>query len=34
MPMDEQYKKLATTFDDCKGDLEQLDDVCIVGMRI
>ena len=34
MPMDEQYKKLATTLDDWEGDLEQVDDVCIVGIRI
>lgn len=33
-PMDEQKKMLAQTFDQWKGDLEQVDDVCIIGVRL
>ena len=32
--MQEQKNILNQTFNDWKGDLEQLDDVCIVGVRI
>ena len=31
--LDEQYKTLDKSFNDWKGDLEQLDDVCIIGVR-
>ncbi|MEO9533599.1 MAG: SpoIIE family protein phosphatase [Crocinitomicaceae bacterium] len=31
--LDEQYKTLDNAFEDWKGDLEQLDDVCIIGIR-
>lgn len=33
-PMSEQKKILVSTFDDWKGNLEQVDDVCFVGARI
>ena len=32
--MEEQKQKLAIEFDEWKRDLEQLDDVCIIGVRI
>lgn len=28
-----QHKKINKTFDDWKGDIEQIDDVCIVGLK-
>jgi serine phosphatase RsbU (regulator of sigma subunit) len=34
LPLDEQYKELHQTFQDWKGDLEQLDDVCVIGVRM
>ena len=33
-PVDEQKEKLEDLFENWKGDLEQLDDVCIIGVRI
>ena len=33
-PMNFQKKKLNETFENWKGDLEQVDDVCIIGVRI
>ena len=33
-PMTEQRHILETTFNNWKGDLEQVDDVCVVGIRI
>ncbi|MFO0358609.1 MAG: SpoIIE family protein phosphatase [Sphingobacteriaceae bacterium] len=33
-PMNEQRQLLLDTFNDWKGDLEQVDDVCIIGIRI
>ena len=33
-PMDDQYKLLHNTFEEWRGDLEQIDDVCIIGVRI
>ncbi len=33
-PMKEQKHILETTFNDWKGNLEQVDDVCVVGIRI
>ena len=33
-PMQEQRQILETTFNNWKGDLEQVDDVCVVGIRI
>ena len=32
--MDEQMKIISTAFEDWKGNLEQVDDVCVVGVRI
>jgi hypothetical protein len=29
-----QKQKLDSTFDQWKGDLEQVDDVCLIGIRI
>lgn len=34
LPMDEQRKKLETAFEDWKGKLDQVDDVCFIGVRI
>ena len=34
LPMPEQEQKLAEEFDNWKGSLEQVDDVCIIGVRI
>ncbi|MFT4602028.1 MAG: serine phosphatase RsbU (regulator of sigma subunit) [Arenicella sp.] len=34
LPMTEQLKHMETFFDSWKGDLEQLDDVCVMGIRI
>jgi serine phosphatase RsbU (regulator of sigma subunit) len=34
LPMPVQKQKLALAFDNWKGDLEQVDDVCIVGVRV
>jgi serine phosphatase RsbU (regulator of sigma subunit)/Tfp pilus assembly protein PilF len=34
LPTDEQQKHLNKTFDDWKGNLEQVDDVCVVGIRL
>ena len=33
-PMDQQKKLLSKEFDSWKGDLEQIDDVCVMGVRI
>lgn len=33
-PMDEQKEHLETTFEHWKGELEQVDDVCVIGIRI
>jgi serine phosphatase RsbU (regulator of sigma subunit)/Tfp pilus assembly protein PilF len=34
LPMQEQHEKLDETFSNWKGDLEQVDDVCVIGVRI
>jgi tetratricopeptide (TPR) repeat protein len=34
LSMEEQKEKLETTFNVWKGDLEQVDDVCIIGIKI
>jgi serine phosphatase RsbU (regulator of sigma subunit) len=34
LPMSEQKEKLATTLNNWKGNLEQVDDVCIIGVRV
>lgn len=33
-PMNEQKEHLETTFENWKGELEQVDDVCVIGIRI
>ena len=33
-PMNEQKEHLETTFESWKGELEQVDDVCVIGIRI
>ncbi len=32
--MQVQQQKLSDAFDNWKGDLEQVDDVCLIGVRI
>lgn len=34
LPLDEQGQKLSTHFDDWRGELEQIDDVCVIGIKI
>jgi serine phosphatase RsbU (regulator of sigma subunit) len=34
LSVQEQHKKIALAFETWKGDLEQIDDVCVVGIRI
>jgi ligand-binding sensor domain-containing protein/serine phosphatase RsbU (regulator of sigma subunit) len=34
LPMKEQHEKLNETFSNWKGDLEQIDDVCVIGVKI
>jgi len=34
LPMEIQKQKMEITFDTWKGDLEQIDDVCVIGVRI
>jgi serine phosphatase RsbU (regulator of sigma subunit) len=34
LPVSEQHLKLEKEFNDWKGDLEQVDDVCVIGIRI
>lgn len=34
LPAEEQSQLIAKTFDSWKGDLEQVDDVCIIGIRL
>ena len=34
LPMDEQKEHLKTTLNNWKGDLEQVDDVCLIGIRV
>jgi tetratricopeptide (TPR) repeat protein len=34
LPMAEQHQKLNEAFSDWKGDLEQVDDVCVIGVKI
>jgi len=33
LPMDRQNKVLATTLDDWKGDFDQIDDICMIGLK-
>lgn len=34
LPMEEQRKVILDTFENWKGDLEQVDDICIIGVRL
>ena len=34
LPLDTQKEQLNTAFEKWKGDLEQVDDVCVIGIRI
>ena len=34
LPLTEQREKLISVFDTWKGDLEQVDDVCLIGIKI
>jgi tetratricopeptide (TPR) repeat protein len=34
LPMEEQLQKISDTFSAWKGDVEQIDDVCVIGVRI
>lgn len=34
LPMQKQHQEIADTFDKWKGGLEQVDDVCIIGVRL
>lgn len=33
-PMEEQYKRISEVFETWKGDLEQVDDVCLIGLKV
>ncbi len=33
-PMETQKQKLRDAINDWKGDLEQVDDICLIGVRI
>jgi len=32
--LEEQHKVLKSSFEDWRGDLEQVDDVCLIGIKI
>jgi hypothetical protein len=34
LPMQEQYQKLAEVFSNWKDNIEQVDDVCVIGVRV
>ena len=34
LPMDEQKVKILDSFDEWKGELEQIDDVLVIGVRV
>ena len=34
LSMQEQYQKLDEVFSNWKGDIDQVDDVCVIGVRI
>ena len=34
LPMKEQHTKISEVFSNWKGDTEQVDDVCVIGVRI
>ena len=33
-PLNEQHRKIAEEFDRWKGDFEQLDDICVIGVKV
>ena len=33
-PMDEQKRIINDVFEEWKGDIEQVDDICIIGVRV
>jgi hypothetical protein len=34
LPMQEQHQKFKEAFANWKGDVEQVDDVCVIGVKI
>jgi serine phosphatase RsbU (regulator of sigma subunit) len=34
LPMKDQKRKMDSAFENWKGNLEQIDDVCIIGVRV
>jgi serine phosphatase RsbU (regulator of sigma subunit) len=34
LPLSEQYVQLKNTFNEWKGNLEQVDDVCVIGIKL
>jgi serine phosphatase RsbU (regulator of sigma subunit) len=34
LPMQDQYQEILATFEAWKGDLEQVDDICVIGVRV
>jgi hypothetical protein len=34
LPMSEQKEALMSAFNDWKGELEQVDDVCVIGIKV
>ena len=34
LPMEEQHQKIREVFSNWKGDIEQVDDVCVIGIKI
>jgi serine phosphatase RsbU (regulator of sigma subunit) len=34
MPMNKQKRELSFSFDNWKGQQEQVDDICVIGLRI
>ncbi len=34
LTLDEQKEKLTTAFEQWRGNLEQVDDVCVIGIRV
>ena len=34
LPMQEQKENLMSTLNNWRGDLEQVDDICVIGVRV
>jgi hypothetical protein len=34
LSMTEQYNQLNTEFENWRGNLEQIDDICVIGVRV